>query len=131
MTGQNPKILMIEEDGFLRKIYKNKFSQAGFSFDEATNGEEGFNKIFAEKPDIILLDLVLSKKSGFDILIDIQKEEETKNIPVIILSNLAQESDIERGLSLGAKYYLIKSDVSLSEVVQKAKECLIKTSLKK
>lgn len=131
MEKSTPKILMIEEDTFLRKIYRNKFSQAGFIFDEATNGEEGFNKIFAEKPDIILLDLVLSKKSGFDILIEIKQKEETKNIPVIILSNLAQESDIERGLSLGAKYYLIKSDVNLSEVVEKAKECLVTTNLKK
>ncbi len=131
MTEEKSRILMIEEDGFLRKIYRNKFSLAGFEFNEATNGEEGLNKIFAEKPDLVLLDLILPKKSGFDVLIEMKGKKETKNIPVIILSNLAQETDIQRGLSLGAKDYLIKPEVSLSEVVDRAKECLIKIGLSK
>lgn len=125
------KILMIEEDGFLRKIYRNKFSQAGFSFTEATNGEEGLNKIIAEKPDLVLLDLILPKKSGFELLAEMQGNNQVKNTPVIILSNLAQEIDIQRGLSLGAKDYLIKPEVSLSEVVERAKECLAKVGVAK
>jgi len=131
MVDEKATILMIEEDGFLRKIYRNKFSQAGFEFNEATNGEEGLNKIRAKKPDLVLLDLILPKKSGFDVLVEMKDNKETKNIPVIILSNLAQESDIQRGLSLGAKDYLVKPEVSLSEVVERVKECLVKIELKK
>lgn len=131
MPDEREKILMIEEDGFLRKIYKNKFSQAGFAFSEATNGEEGLNKIIAEKPDLVLLDLILPKKSGFDVLVEMKGKKETKGIPVVILSNLAQESDIQRGLSLGAKDYLVKPEISLSEVVDRVKECLVKVGLNK
>ncbi|OHA70372.1 MAG: hypothetical protein A3H01_00640 [Candidatus Wildermuthbacteria bacterium RIFCSPLOWO2_12_FULL_40_9] len=131
MIEEKSKILMIEEDGFLRKIYRNKFSRAGFDFSEATNGEEGLNKIMAEKPSLVLLDLILPKKSGFEVLAEIQNTKEIRSIPVIILSNLAQEIDIQRGLSLGAKDYLIKPEVSLSEVVDRTKECLAKIGMTK
>ena len=117
---------MIEEDHFLRKIYRDKLSRFGFEFLEATNGEEGLNKIIAEKPDIVLLDLMLPKKNGFDVLIDMKSNKNTENIPVIILSNLGQESDIQRGLALGAKDYLVKTEVSLSGVVERVKEQLVK-----
>ena len=126
MSKEKPKILMIEEDHFLRKIYRDKLSRSGFEFFEATNGEEGLNKIIAERPDIVLLDLILPRKNGFDVLIDIKSNKNTENIPVLILSNLGQESDIERGLALGAKDYLVKTEVSLSEVVEKAKEQLVR-----
>ena len=131
MTTEKSKILMIEGDGFLRKIYKNKFAQAGFDFAEATNGEEGLNKIISEKPNLVLLDLILPKKSGFEVLAEMKREEKIKNIPVIILSNLAQEIDIQRGLSLGAEDYLIKPEVSLSDVVERTRECLAKKSVSK
>ena len=122
---------MIEEDRFLRKIYKNKLAQAGFEFLEAINGEEGLNKVISEKPDLVLLDLILPKKSGFDVLIEMQRRKEIKDIPVVILSNLAQETDIQRGFDLGAKDYLVKPNISLSEVVGRVKECLVKISLAK
>ena len=126
MPQEKPKILMIEEDNFLRKIYRDKLSRLGFEFLEATNGEEGLNKIIAEKPDIVLLDLMLPKKNGFDVLIDMKSNKNTENIPVIILSNLGQESDIQRGLALGAKDYLVKTEVSLSGVVERVKEQLVR-----
>ncbi len=126
MPEEKIKILMIEEDRFLRKIYRDKLSRLGFDFLEATNGEEGLNKVIAEKPDLVLLDLILPRKNGFDVLIDMKSNKNTENIPVIILSNLGQESDIERGLSLGAEDYLVKTDVSLSKVVDKVKEQLVK-----
>jgi len=126
MPNKKPKVLMIEEDHFLRKIYRDKLSRSGFEFLEATNGEEGLNKIIAERPDVILLDLILPRKNGFDVLIDIKSNKNTENIPVIILSNLGQESDIQRGLALGAKDYLVKTEVSLSGVVEKAKEQLVR-----
>ena|SRR3989344_5359791 len=126
MPNKKPKVLMIEEDHFLRKIYRDKLSRSGFEFLEATNGEEGLNKIIAERPDVILLDLILPRKNGFDVLIDIKSNKNTENIPVIILSNLGQESDIQRGLALGAKDYLVKTEVSLSEVIEKAREQLVR-----
>jgi len=120
---------MIEEDRFLRKIYKNKFLKSGFEFSEATNGIEGLNKIFSERPDLVLLDIILPRKNGFDVLIDAKRNAATKKIPFIIISNLGQESDIKRGISLGAKDYLVKTDVSHSEVVEKVKECLLKKNV--
>jgi len=126
MSKENPKVLMIEEDRFLRKIYRDKLSRLGFDFFEATNGEEGLNKVIAEKPDLVILDLILPRKNGFDVLIDMKSNKNTENIPVIILSNLGQESDIQRGLSLGAEAYLIKTEVSLSEVVDQVREQLAK-----
>lgn len=110
----------------MRKIYHDKFTKAGFEFIEATNGIEGTNKIASEKPDLVLLDLILPRKSGFDVLVDIKRDKATKKIPVIVLTNLGQEADIERGLDLGAVDYLVKTDVSLSEVVQRVKEGLVK-----
>lgn len=131
MPKVKPKILIIDEDRFLRKIYKNKFSRAGFEFREAISGDEGLNKVYSEKPDLILLDMMLPKKSGFDILVELKKDKSTKKIPVVILSNLAQEEDIKRALALGARDYLVKTEVSLSEVVNKVKECLAKIELEK
>ncbi|MCX6764150.1 MAG: response regulator [Candidatus Nealsonbacteria bacterium] len=126
MSEEKQKILMIEEDRFLRKIYKNKLSKENFEFIEATNGEEGLNKVISENPDVVLLDLILTRKSGFDVLVEMKRNRKTKKIPVIILSNLGQESDIQRGLSLGAKEYLVKTEISLSDVVNKIKEWAVK-----
>ncbi len=124
--NKKQKILMIEDDHFLRKIYREKLTRAGFEFVEATNGIEGVNKVISEKPDLVLLDLILPRKNGFEVLIEIKRNEITKDIPVIILSNLGQASDIKRGLSLGARDYLVKTEVNLSEVVEKVKEWLVK-----
>jgi len=121
MADKKQKVLMMEEDRFLRKIYKNKLTAAGFEFIEATNGIEGLNKVISEKPDLVLLDIILPRKNGFDVLIDMKRNEEAKNIPVIILSNLGQESDVKKGLSLGAQEYLVKPEISLSDVVNKVK----------
>jgi len=130
MAETKAKILMIEEDKFLRKIYRNKLTLAGFEFIEATNGIEGLNKVIAEKPDIVLLDLILPQKNGFDVLIEMRENAQTRNIPVIILSNLGQDSDIEKGLSLGAQEYLVKPEISLSQVVERVKRWAAKIKKK-
>lgn len=122
---------MIEEDNFLRKIYKNKLTSIGFEFIEAVNGEEGLNKLISEKPDLVLLDLILPKKNGFDLLIEIRKNKELKDTLVIILSVLSQESDIKRGFDFGAQEYLVKSKMSLSEVVEKVEYWAEKIKKKK
>jgi len=131
MESKKTKILMIEDDIFLRKVYRDKLTREGFDFVEATNGIEGMNKVLGEAPDLVLLDLMLPRKNGFDVLTDMRSNEATKDIPVIILSNLGQESDVKNGLSLGAQDYLIKTEVSLSEIVAKVKEWLVKKSLSK
>jgi len=129
MSEKKPKILMIEDNVYLLKIYRNKLTRAGFEFIEATNGEEGLNKVISEKPDLVLLDIILPRKSGFDILIEMKKKKATKNIPVVVLSILGQESDVKRGLALGAQDYLVKTNTSLSGVVKKIKEWLAKKAL--
>ncbi len=131
MSEKKQKILMIEEDYFLRKIYKNKLTSIGFEFIEATNGEEGLNKLISEKPDLVLLDLILPKKNGFDVLIEIRKNKELKDTLVIILSVLSQKSDMKRGFDFGAQEYLVKSEMSLSDVVDRVKYWAEKIKKKK
>ncbi len=126
MNEKSKKILMIEDDIFLRKIYRDKLMRAGFEFIEAINGEEGLSKVISEKPDLILLDLILPRKNGFEVLTEIKSKKNLRRIPVVILSNLAQEADKTRGLELGAADYLVKTDVTLAEVVEKIKEWLLK-----
>ncbi|MBI4129029.1 MAG: response regulator [Parcubacteria group bacterium] len=116
------KILLIEDDRFLRKVYSNKLRTEGYDVIEAVNGEEGLHKIEKERPDLVVLDLILPRKNGFDVLSDMFAQHATRNIPVIILSNLGQKEDIERGLGLGAADYLIKTDMRLSDIVQKIKD---------
>ena len=127
-SNKNKKnvVLMIEDDIFLWKVYKDQLDRAGINFVGATNGVEGLHKIAAEKPDLILLDLMLPIKNGFDVLEEIKSDQTTKHIPVIILTNLGQQSDIEQGLAMGAEDYLIKTDVRVSETIDKIKKWLPK-----
>jgi CheY-like chemotaxis protein len=113
------KILMIEDDIFLRKLYRDQLVSAGYDFVEATNGKEGVGKVLVEKPDMILLDLMLPLMNGFDVLAEIKNNPITKHIPVIVLSNLSQDTDKEAARDLGADAYLVKSEVSMSDVVGK------------
>lgn len=118
------RILMIEDDIFLRKVYRDQFTRNDIEFIEATNGVEGMSKAQSEKPDLILLDLMLPRKNGFDVLRDLKKNSKTKKIPVIILTNLSQDIDVTEGLALGAVDYLVKTDLRLSDVVEKVKKWL-------
>lgn len=127
---EKAKILIIEDDRFLIKLYANKLRREGFEIMEAISGEEGLNKILREKPDLVILDLVLPQKSGFEILSEIKMNSETKNIPVVILTNLGQETDIKKGLSLGAVAYLIKTDFSINQLPEIVKEHLVKSKRK-
>lgn len=120
------KILMIEDNIFLRKLYRDKLTREGFTFIEATNGIEGINKSITEKPDLIILDLILPRKNGFDVLDDLRKDSRTKDIPVVVLSNLGQEMDVKEALSRGAQEYLVKTDTRLEEVIKKIKKWLPK-----
>ena len=127
MEKKAPKILIIEDDQRINKVYMAKLSVEGIAVVTALDGEEGLRKVYSEKPDLILLDLMLPRKSGFDILKEIKADPKVKDIPVLILSNLAQEKEIEEGLALGAEDYLVKTDYSIQQVMEKIKKALEKS----
>ena len=124
------KILLAEDDKFISRAYKDGLGRAGFNIITAFDGEEALEKIRQEKPDIILLDIVMPEKNGFEVLEEIKKDSQLKRIPVLILSNLGQERDIEKGKELGVVDYLIKSDYSMTEVIEKIKKYLGKKARK-
>jgi DNA-binding response OmpR family regulator len=115
------KILIVEDDKFLRLLLERKLKNEDFEVVTAEDGEEALEKIVTEKPDLILLDIILPKKSGFAVLEEINKDENLKRIPVFIISNLGQPEDIERGKNLGAKEYFVKAGLSLEELIKKIK----------
>ena len=122
MTILIMKILIVEDDKFLRTLLEKKLKNEGFEILTASDGEEALNKIVIEKPDLILLDIILPKKSGFYILEEINKDINLKDIPVFIISNLGQSEDIQKGKKLGVKEYFVKAGLSLDELVGKIKE---------
>ena len=121
MPKTKPKILLIEDDQFLSKILLVKLKRAGFDVFLAVDGEEGIKKAKEIKPNLILLNLILPKLNGFEVLSEIKKTPVLKKILVVVLSNLGQKSDVEKGLRMGAKDYLIETNLSLSEIVEKVK----------
>jgi len=118
------KILIIEDDPLMAELLADKLSKADFEVSLVVDAAGFFKELEGQLPDIILLDLILPGMSGFDILDKIKKEERTKNVPVIILSNLGDKEEIEKGLALGADSYLVKSNVLIEEVIRKIKEIL-------
>ncbi len=118
------KILVIEDDKFLRELIVRKLSDDGFATAEAMDGEEGIKKVKEEKPNLILLDLILPSIDGFEVLSQIKKDENLKSIPVIILSNLGQKEEVEKGLKMGAVDYLIKAHFTPGEIIEKIKNIL-------
>ena len=117
-------ILIIEDDKFLRELMVQKLTKEGFDIIEAVDGEEGFKKVKSEKPGLVLLDLILPGIDGFGVLSKIKADSETAKIPVIILSNLGQREDVERGMSLGAVDYLIKAHFTPGEIIEKIKNAI-------
>lgn len=118
------KILIIEDDKFLRQLVARKLSKQDFEIAEAVDGESGLEKVKSEDPDLILLDLILPGMDGFEVLSKIEEDPELSVIPVIILSNLGQKDEIEKGLQMGAKDYLVKAHFTLGEIVEKIKDTL-------
>lgn len=118
------KILIIEDDPFLSSMYSTKFELEGFNVLSAEDGEDGLKKAAEFIPDIILLDILMPKKNGFEVLEELRKNDVLSKIPVILLTNLNQKDDVERGLALGAADFLIKAHFMPSEVVGKIKKLL-------
>jgi two-component system, OmpR family, alkaline phosphatase synthesis response regulator PhoP len=121
---ENKKILVVEDDRSLQNALVEMLSQAGYAVMTALDGEEGLEKIFAEKPDLVLLDIILPKKDGYEVLETIKKNEATKDVPVLILTNLEEIDNIQKAIDLGATTFMVKSDFSLKDVLGKIKEAL-------
>lgn len=116
------KILIIEDDNFLAGMYAEKFQREEWEVLIASEGASGLKLAKKELPNVILLDILLPKKDGFVVLEELKAEKKTKEIPVLLLTNLGQKNDVERGLAAGAAGYLIKAHFMPSEVIEKVKQ---------
>ncbi|MEK7158730.1 MAG: response regulator [Patescibacteria group bacterium] len=127
-NGISAKILMIEDDKFLGELCTTKLSKEGFAVSLAVDGEEGLQKVIQERPDLVLLDIILPGKDGFEVLEAIRHHDDAgvSKTPIILLSNLGQESNVERGIALGANDYLVKANFTTDEIVEKVLETLRK-----
>ncbi|CAN5126888.1 N/A [soil metagenome] len=120
------KLLIIEDDPFMRSLYDNMFSLAGFEVVLANDGEQGVNMAKIALPKLILLDMMMPKMSGLEVLDHIKNEETTKHIPIAILSNLAEEEDKKRAFEKGAIAYIVKSEHEPADVVALIQQLLEK-----
>lgn len=118
------RILFIEDEAALQKTFGDILKSEGFEVISALDGETGLNLVKKEKPDLVLLDLILPKIHGLDLLKEMKQNENTKNIPVIVLTNVESIEEIDKALELGATTYLVKSDYSLEDVIAKVKKAL-------
>ena len=118
------RILFIEDESALQKTLGEVLRENGYEVINALNGELGMKLAKMKKPNLILLDLILPKLSGFEVLKQLKKDETTKDIPVIVLTNLEGVGDVEKAMELGATSYLVKANYSLKEVVDKVKTAL-------
>lgn len=118
------KIVFIEDETTLQKMLTAALQGAGYSVVAASDGEAGLAAVRAEKPDLVLLDLILPKMDGFTVLREIKKDELIAHIPVIVLTNLESAEDVEKVVGLGATTYLVKANYDLPDIVLKVKEIL-------
>lgn len=118
------KVLIIEDDHFLSSLMKARLEKEGFSTLQAFDGEEAFTLLKQNKPDLMVMDLIMPKVSGFELLENISVDPQISRIPVMILSNLGQDSDIEKVKRLGATQYFVKVQTSIDDLVLKVKELL-------
>ncbi len=122
--GEKGFILVVEDDKFLRELLVRKLKTVGFKISTAADGQEALRKIREELPQLILLDLVLPGVDGFDVLKQIKDDSQTNKIPVIILSNLGQREEVQKGLQLGASDYLVKAHFTPDEIIKKIEKIL-------
>ncbi|MEK7494324.1 MAG: response regulator [Patescibacteria group bacterium] len=120
-TTEKKRILLAEDDEFISDVYTRKFTKEGFDVDLAMNGEQALQKAREHKPDIILLDLIMPVKDGFETLKELKADPGLKDIRVIVLSNLSQDEDRAEVRALGAVDYCVKAQVSFGEMVDKIK----------
>lgn len=124
MTDTTAKILLVEDDTALSAVYRSRLEVEGFEVREVNNGEDALSAAMEYRPDLILLDAMMPKISGFDVLDILRNTPETTNMRVIMLTALSQPKDKERAESLGVDDYLVKSQVVISDVVDRIKHHL-------
>jgi len=119
------KILIIEDDEYLVDSYRSTLETEDYEVMIARDGEEGVEKALSLKPDVIILDIVMPKKGGIEVLKELKSKEGTKNIPVLMASNIDQKETVKKALALGAKEYFIKSNISIDELVERVKKYIV------
>src|SRR3990167_5303752 len=117
-------ILLVDDDLTLREMYEERLKAEGFNIIQATNGEEALQKAKESKPNVILLDIMMPKVNGFDVLKELKADDDLKDIPVIILTALIQDVDRVQGKKLGAVDYIVKSETMPGEVIAKIKNAI-------
>ena len=117
-------LLVVEDDMDIAQMYAKKLISAGFSVDIAHDGLEGYEKMKLEKPDLVLMDILMPNLNGLQALEKAKKDPEVKDIPIIMLTNLSGDADVDKALKAGAADYIVKSDFVPSEVVEKVKKVL-------
>ncbi len=115
--GGQRKVLIVEDDKFLRELFVRKMFNEGFDVESAIDAEQVFEILATKKPEVILLDLILPGIDGFEILAKIKKDDNLKDIPVMVISNLGQKEDIDKAMALGAVDFLIKANYTLDEII--------------
>ncbi len=118
------KVLIIEDDPYLSEMYKMKFELEGFIVLVARDGQEGLDSAFSNKPDIILLDLVMPVKDGYHVLKELKENDKAKGIPVLVLSNLGQVDEIKKAMNDGADKYLIKANMTPEQLLKEVRSFL-------
>ncbi|OIP98432.1 hypothetical protein AUK40_01530 [Candidatus Wirthbacteria bacterium CG2_30_54_11] len=122
VEDKRKRILIVEDDLFIRELYQKQLEMAGYAVDVAVDGLEGREKVLTNNYSLALLDIMLPRMNGLELLELIKKEPTKKDIPCIILSNLGQDSVVEKGLSLGAINYLVKADITPMEMLNVIQE---------
>ncbi len=117
MSETKAKILFVDDDSFLRKVYDSELNENNYDVVLAVDGQDGLDKARSSDPDLIILDMVMPKRNGFEVLTELQSDPATAHIPVIILSNLGQAADKQKGLDLGAVDYLVKDSTTLGVIM--------------
>ncbi|MBU1125983.1 MAG: response regulator [Patescibacteria group bacterium] len=123
---EKKKILVVEDDAFLRRAYKAKLGKGEYEIIEAVDGDDAIKKVKETMPDVIILDLIMPKKDGFQFLNELSKQKVKKVIPIFVVSNLGQETDIKEAEKYGVKKYFVKSDTSIAEVANTVSDFLKK-----
>ena len=124
--GGQRKVLVVEDDKFLRELFVRKMFNEGFDVESAVDSIQVFEILSVKKPEVILLDLILPGVDGFEILAQIKKDDDLKDIPVMVISNLGQKEDIDRAMDLGASDFLIKANYTLDEIITRVLNVLQK-----
>jgi two-component system, OmpR family, response regulator VicR len=115
------KIIIADDEQFIVAAYKDGLQRSGFLVTTAQNGEEALKAIYKTVPDLVLLDLIMPRKNGFDILKELRADPKFASTPIIVLSNLSQQSDVTEAKNLGATDFVVKADLSLAELIMRIK----------